>query len=188
MAEFAGRYAIWRLHGFLAPTPCAAPLLPIFKCSIRIKVTQQGSLCRSTNVSWDRPGLTVRQGRINRAPCCGPYHAACDYDHMSIRRRGDKVRPKKSLPVPTVARLSRTFDPGSSVIELGLTPTQSVTLTWPTFTAAANEAGISRRYGGIHFKARDLAGRLVGQLVGLQTRYKALSYLRSEDHRDARHH
>jgi len=33
---------------------------------------------------------------------------------------------------------------------------------------AANEAGMSGRYGGIHFRGADLAGRLVGRMVALQ--------------------
>ena len=33
------------------------------------------------------------------------------------------------------------------------TPAKDVTLYWPTFSAAANEAGMSRRYGGIHYPA-----------------------------------
>jgi hypothetical protein len=76
---------------------------------------------------------------------------------------------------------SVTFAAGSSTIEPGVTPSVPVTLTWSTFTAAANEAGISRRYGGIHFKAADLAGRLTGELVGVQAWYKAQSYFRGED-------
>jgi PAP2 superfamily len=71
---------------------------------------------------------------------------------------------------------SVTFAPGSSVIEPGITPATSVTLTWATFTAAANEAGLSRRYGGIHFKTADLVGRLTGQLVGDQAWRKAQAY------------
>ena len=54
---------------------------------------------------------------------------------------------------------------GSSKIEPGVTPRQPVTLLWPTFTAAAEEAGMSRRYGGIHFQAGDEAGRLLGKTV-----------------------
>jgi hypothetical protein len=71
---------------------------------------------------------------------------------------------------------SVTFAPGSSVTEPGLVPTQPVTLHWDTFLDAANEAGISRRYGGIHFKAGDLSGRAVGKLVGAQAWAKALTY------------
>lgn len=61
---------------------------------------------------------------------------------------------------------SVTLSAGSSKIEPGVTPSQPVTLTWATFTDAANQAGISRRYGGIHFKAADLIGREIGRLIG----------------------
>ncbi|HEX4771911.1 MAG TPA: vanadium-dependent haloperoxidase [Bryobacteraceae bacterium] len=60
---------------------------------------------------------------------------------------------------------SVTFAPGSSKIEPGFTPAQPVTLMWGTFKQAADEAGVSRRYGGIHFRTADLAGRFVGRLV-----------------------
>jgi hypothetical protein len=66
-----------------------------------------------------------------------------------------------------------TFAPASSAVEPGITPAAPVTLKWDTFLAAANEAGISRRYGGIHFKAADLTGRAVGRVVGSQTWEKA---------------
>jgi len=71
---------------------------------------------------------------------------------------------------------SVTFAPGSSAVETGITPKNQVTLEWKTFTEAADEAGISRRYGGIHFKAGDLVGRAVGDLVGLQAWIKAQAY------------
>jgi membrane-associated phospholipid phosphatase len=64
-----------------------------------------------------------------------------------------------------------------SKIEPG-TPANPVTLYWPTFTAAANDAGISRRYGGIHFKTGDLQGRLLGNGVGQNVWSKAQSYFR----------
>jgi hypothetical protein len=68
---------------------------------------------------------------------------------------------------------SVTLPAGSSKIEPGLTPSQPVTLRWKTFTDAANEAGISRRYGGIHFKAADLTGRAVGKIIGYRAWIKA---------------
>ena len=71
---------------------------------------------------------------------------------------------------------SVTFYAGSSTVEPGATPASTITLYWPTFTDAANEAGISRRYGGIHFKAADLAGRAVGDLVGWQAWLKSQIY------------
>ncbi len=60
---------------------------------------------------------------------------------------------------------SVSFEPGESRFEPGVTPSQSVTLTWDTFTYAAREAGLSRRYGGIHFADGDLNGERLGQQV-----------------------
>jgi hypothetical protein len=49
-------------------------------------------------------------------------------------------------------------------------------LHWETFTDAADEAGMSRRYGGIHFQAADLAGRLLGRVVAFESWSKAQTY------------
>jgi hypothetical protein len=65
---------------------------------------------------------------------------------------------------------------GSSRIEPGLTPARDVVLSWPTFLSAADEAGLSRRYGGIHFAQGDLDGRVGGRLVARRAWRKALTY------------
>jgi len=75
---------------------------------------------------------------------------------------------------------SVTFDAGSSTIEPGVTPASAITLYWPTFTDAANQAGISRRYGGIHFETGDLNGRVTGRLVAERAWAKALRYFRGD--------
>ena len=77
---------------------------------------------------------------------------------------------------------SVTFAPGTSAIEPGITPAIPVVLYWDTFTDAANQAGMSRRYGGIHFKAADLTGRAVGKVVGFQAWQKMVEL--SEDRED----
>jgi hypothetical protein len=71
---------------------------------------------------------------------------------------------------------SVTIPAGSSKIEPGLTPAHPVMLQWETFTDAANQAGTSRRHGGIHFRRADLAGRFLGRLVASQAWSKANSY------------
>lgn len=81
---------------------------------------------------------------------------------------------------------SVTFAPGTSGTEPGITPAQPVTLYWQTFHDAADQAGISRRYGGIHFRRGDLVGRAVGDLVGLKTWRKAKAYFR-EPLKDSNH-
>jgi hypothetical protein len=80
---------------------------------------------------------------------------------------------------------SVTFAEGSSVTEHGLTPQSPVTLSWATFTDAADQAGISRRYGGIHFELGDLVGRATGRLVAAKAWEKAMSYIRPEHDGDS---
>ena len=72
---------------------------------------------------------------------------------------------------------SVTFSPGESRFEPGLTPQQEVTLDWETFSEAADEAGISRLYGGIHFEDGDLNGRQLGQEVGTEVFEQAQFYI-----------
>jgi len=71
---------------------------------------------------------------------------------------------------------SATLAAGSSKIEPGLTPAKPIVLKWTTFTEAADEAGMSRRYGGIHFARADLAGRQLGRLVADHAWSKAQTY------------
>ncbi len=47
-------------------------------------------------------------------------------------------------------------------------PAEVVTLQWPTFQDAADEAGMSRRFGGIHFQDADLFARRMGTPIGAQ--------------------
>jgi hypothetical protein len=57
-----------------------------------------------------------------------------------------------------------TVKQGSLKFEAG--PTKDVVLEWATYYDAADQAGISRLYGGIHISADDLSGRLVGSQCG----------------------
>ena len=59
-----------------------------------------------------------------------------------------------------------TFGTGDSRFEPGLTPQETTTLSWDTFSEASDEAGISRLYGGIHFTEGDINGRSLGREVG----------------------
>jgi hypothetical protein len=71
---------------------------------------------------------------------------------------------------------SVTIPRGSSRVEPGLVPARDVTLRWPTFSDAAAEAGISRRYGGIHFAQGDLDARATGRAVARRCWEAALTY------------
>jgi len=65
---------------------------------------------------------------------------------------------------------------GSSRVEPGIVPAADTVLYWATFSDAADEAGISRRYGGIHFIDGDLEARKFGRIVGQNAWEKSLKY------------
>ncbi|HYP26021.1 MAG TPA: phosphoesterase [Blastocatellia bacterium] len=65
---------------------------------------------------------------------------------------------------------------GSSLIEPGAVPSEDVLLSWATFSEAAAEAGLSRRFGGIHFEDGDLRGQQLGREIGARVWAKAQSY------------
>ncbi|MCG9886269.1 MAG: vanadium-dependent haloperoxidase [Cyanobacteria bacterium] len=72
---------------------------------------------------------------------------------------------------------SFTQPAGANRFDGGVSPQQPVTLAWDTFTAAAQEAGISRLYGGIHIAAGNEAGQTLGQRVGDAVWNRAIAHL-----------
>lgn len=59
-------------------------------------------------------------------------------------------------------------------------PSETIKLTWATYYDAADEAGVSRLYGGIHPAADDFPGRIMGAMVGNLAYAKALDYFEVE--------
>ena len=76
---------------------------------------------------------------------------------------------------------SVTIAAGSSRIEPGLVPAADVVLAWRTFSDAADQAGLSRRYGGIHFESGDLEARALGRRVGRRVWEKARALFLGHD-------
>lgn len=71
---------------------------------------------------------------------------------------------------------SVTLPAGSSRVEPGAVPAEDVRLAWATFSDAADEAGISRRYGGIHFEQGDLEARATGRIAAREAWSTAQEY------------
>ena len=65
-----------------------------------------------------------------------------------------------------------------------MTPARDITLAWPTFSDAAAQAGISRRYGGIHFEQTDLDARKTARLAAQRVWSRAQSYVGATSDRD----
>ena len=72
--------------------------------------------------------------------------------------------------------LAIDFLPGSSRFRPGVVPAQTTTLHWPTFTEAADQAGMSRLYGGIHFADGNDHGLTLGYQVGRDVLKTAAGY------------
>ena len=49
-------------------------------------------------------------------------------------------------------------------------------LQWASYYDAADQAGLSRLYGGIHPRVDDFTGRIVGSQVGTTAFAKAITY------------
>ena len=70
--------------------------------------------------------------------------------------------------------LEWTVEAGNLLHEVG--PSREVTLQWGTYADAADEASISRLYGGIHVPADDFQGRIIGATCGKNAWALAVTY------------
>ncbi len=57
------------------------------------------------------------------------------------------------------------FTAGSSKVDPGASPAAEVTMQWQTFSEVADDAGVSRRVGGIHNEEADFRSRTIGRQV-----------------------
>jgi len=67
-----------------------------------------------------------------------------------------------------------TVPKGELIHEEG--PTQDTTIQWATYYDAADQAGISRLFMGIHVPADDLVGRQIGSTCGIDAMARSLAY------------
>lgn len=126
--------------------------------------------------AWGGPGLgtTAINGQAFQSYIVTPAFAEYISGHSSFSAAGAQVLA--SFTKRTRFGLSVTLQPGSSPIEPGIVPAKAITLFWLKFVDAANQAGMSRRYGGIHFKDGDLQGRVLGKKIGTIVWQKSKEY------------
>ena len=60
-------------------------------------------------------------------------------------------------------------------------PSETIALQWATYADAADEAGLSRRYGGIHPYYDDYPGRLLAVTIGQDSFVRAVELYRTDD-------
>ena len=66
-------------------------------------------------------------------------------------------------------------------LDFELGPEGEVTLQWAKYYDAADEAGISRLWGGIHVPPDDFAGRIMGSQIGIDAYQWAQQYFQGAD-------
>ncbi|MDX2342863.1 MAG: vanadium-dependent haloperoxidase [Acidimicrobiia bacterium] len=94
-------------------------------------------------------------------PSCAAYVAG----HSSFSRAAAEVLAEFTGDVFFPGGLGEwTIPAGSFEFESG--PDNDIVLQWGTYFDAADQAGRSRLYGGIHVAADDLQGRIIGAEVG----------------------
>lgn len=139
------------------------------------------ALSGQTVRAWAGPGLGVQEIPAEQWM---PYQKTCfvtppfaEYvsGHSAFSAAGAEVL--RQYTGSDAFGASAVVDAGSSLIEPGITPSRPVTLTWATFTEAADQSGLSRRYGGIHFERGDLDGRTVGRAAGERAYARAQQFI-----------
>jgi hypothetical protein len=130
--------------------------------------------------AWAGPGLGTRviEGRSWRPyqPDWFPTPPFSEYvsGHSAFSAAGAEILKRFTGSDRFGAAV--TITEGDLGIEAGV-PALPVTLSWPTFAAAADEAGMSRRYGGIHFEDGDIEGRKLGRAVAAVAWDRARGYI-----------
>jgi VCBS repeat protein/ASPIC/UnbV protein/uncharacterized protein DUF6851 len=95
--------------------------------------------------------------------------------HSTFSRAAAEVLPAETgSPYFPGGLFEQAFSPGYLKTERG--PSGPVTLQWATYYDAADQAGLSRIFGGIHIPADDFAGRRIGSRIGKQAWTRAERY------------
>jgi hypothetical protein len=139
-----------------------------------VRTSQKGKLIKA----WGGPGqgTQVIPAEQFRSYIPTPPHPDYVSGHSTFSAAASQVI--RSFTGSDGLGLTVNFAAGSSFVEPGSVPAATVQLGWSTLTAAAAEAGLSREYGGIHFRDADAHGLNLGRAVGTNTWNKAQTYLR----------
>ncbi len=134
---------------------------------------------QTSGVGWIR---AVDWVPYQRATFVTPAFAAYVSGHSTFSRAAAEVLTAitGSPYFPGGVSADWTVPAGSLLHEEG--PTEDVTLQWATYSDAADQAGISRLYMGIHISQDDVEGRKIGALCGTGAWSLAERYFDGTEH------
>jgi hypothetical protein len=117
---------------------------------------------RASGVGWIRPVDWVPYQRPTFVTPAFPGYVS---GHSTFSRAAAEVMAAFTADPYFPGGISHwTVPAGELVTEAG--PSRDVTLQWATYFDAADQAGISRIFGGIHIRADDFGGRRIGSQCG----------------------
>ena len=124
-------------------------------------------------VGWIR---AVEWVPYQRSTFVTPPFGAYTSGHSTFSRAGAEVLAAITGDKYFPGGISSFSAKAHEFLEFESGPEEDVTLTWATYYDAADEAGISRLYGGIHVWADDLNGRIMGSNIGIAAYEKAKTF------------
>jgi hypothetical protein len=137
-----------------------------------VRTSQKGKKIKA----WGGPGQGTQVMPAERFQSYIPTPPHPDYVSGHSTFSGAASQVIRSFTGSDSLGLTVNFAAGSSFVEPGTVPAAIVQLGWSTFSAAAGEAGLSREYGGIHFRDADAHGLNLGRAVGTNAWSKARTY------------
>ena len=105
-----------------------------------------------------------------------PAFAAYVSGHSTFSRAGAEVMTLLTGSPYFPGGIGEFHFEAGEYLEFENGPSEDMVLQWATYYDAADQAGISRLYGGIHVSADDVKGRILGAHVGLEAFLK-MNYL-----------
>lgn len=126
-----------------------------------------------TGVEWIRSRLWVP---YQRPTFVSPPFAAYVSGHSTFSRSAAEVLTAFTGSEYFPNGLGEFHAPQNEYLVFEDGPSVDVTLEWATYYDAADESGLSRLYGGIHVRADDFAGRIMGSKIGKGSWEKAQTY------------
>ncbi|MDQ8199568.1 FG-GAP-like repeat-containing protein [Pelagicoccus enzymogenes] len=109
-----------------------------------------------------------------------PAFAAYVSGHSCFSRAGAEVLTLLTGSPYFPGGMGEYTFPAHDYLEFESGPSETLTLQWATYYDAADQAGLSRLYGGIHVSPDDLAGRHLGSRVGLAAFLKTQNLMQGE--------
>ncbi|MDQ8205021.1 FG-GAP-like repeat-containing protein [Pelagicoccus sp. SDUM812003] len=104
-----------------------------------------------------------------------PAFAAYVSGHSTFSRAGAEVMSLLTGSPFFPGGIGQYTFPKGDFLEFEYGPSEDVVLQWATYFDAADQAGLSRLYGGIHVRADDFIGRTLGARIGVEAFLKAHS-------------